>query len=80
MFAEAADAEVFRQEFGGEPMHPSEKGKGNNWSQWKKKAHICRNPKGLTILRIEYVRSRSSRFGLFRDKNQNEVCAGFSCA
>jgi hypothetical protein len=36
MFAEATDAEVFRNEFGGEPMHPSERGKGKNWSQWKK--------------------------------------------
>lgn len=24
------------QEFGGEPMHPSERGKGKRWSQWKK--------------------------------------------
>jgi hypothetical protein len=39
MFAEEADAEIFRNEFGGERMHPSERGKGKNWSQWKKGAY-----------------------------------------
>ena len=32
-FADQAHAERFMQEFGGEPMHPSERGKGKNWSQ-----------------------------------------------
>ena len=36
MFAVEEDAEVFRKEFGGETMHPSERGKGKNWSSWKK--------------------------------------------
>jgi hypothetical protein len=40
MFAEEADAEVFRKEFGGEAMHPSERGKGKNWSQWKKGTYM----------------------------------------
>jgi hypothetical protein len=33
MFAEEADAEAFKKEFGGEPMHPSEKGYGKNWAR-----------------------------------------------
>jgi hypothetical protein len=60
MFADEEHAEVFSKEFGGQPMHPSQRGKGKNWSQWKK-AQISQNPKGLTISRIEYVRSRSFR-------------------
>jgi hypothetical protein len=36
MFAEEEHAEIFRAEFGGERMHPSEKGKGARWSQWKR--------------------------------------------
>jgi hypothetical protein len=36
MFAEEEHAEIFREEFGGERMHPEEKGKGARWSQWKK--------------------------------------------
>jgi hypothetical protein len=36
MFANGEDADLFCQEFGGERMHPSERGKGKNWSQWKK--------------------------------------------
>ena len=39
MFAEEADAEVFRKEFGGEPTHSSEKGHGKNWARWKKGTH-----------------------------------------
>ena len=35
-FAEQAHAERFMQAFGGEPMQPSERGKGKHWSQWKK--------------------------------------------
>ena len=46
MFAEEADAEVFSKEFGGEPMHPSERGKGKNWSQWKKGTYMPK-AKGL---------------------------------
>jgi hypothetical protein len=40
MFAEEADAEAFKKEFGGEPMHPSEKRHGKNWARWKKGTHI----------------------------------------
>jgi hypothetical protein len=36
MFAEEQHAEVFSREFGGERMHPSEKGKGKRWGTWKK--------------------------------------------
>jgi hypothetical protein len=36
MFADEAHAEIFRAEFGGERMHPSEKGRGTKWSQWRK--------------------------------------------
>jgi hypothetical protein len=39
MFAEEAHAEVFRAAFGGERMHPSERGKGARWAQWKKAAN-----------------------------------------
>ena len=35
-FAKAAHAETFMNEFGGEWMHPSERGKGKRWSMWKK--------------------------------------------
>jgi hypothetical protein len=36
-------AEVVRVEFGGEHMHPSEKGRGTHWAQWKtsKDAGTC---------------------------------------
>jgi hypothetical protein len=36
MFAEEEHAEMFREEFGGERMRPSEKGKGARWAQWNK--------------------------------------------
>jgi hypothetical protein len=36
MFAVEEHVENFRKAFGGERMHPSEKGKGTRWSQWKK--------------------------------------------
>jgi hypothetical protein len=39
MFAEEQYAEVFSREFGGELMHPSEKGKGKRWGTWKKGAY-----------------------------------------
>jgi hypothetical protein len=44
--AEQEHAERFMQEFGGEPMHPSERGKGKRWGQWKKGTYIAkpRNP------------------------------------
>jgi hypothetical protein len=35
-FADEQHAETFMKEFGGERMHPSERGKGKRWSQWKK--------------------------------------------
>lgn len=36
MLAEEEHAEVFREAFGGDSMHPSERGKGARWAQWKK--------------------------------------------
>jgi len=45
MFADGEHAEVFSREFGGEPMHPSERGNGKNWSQWKKGTYKPK-PKG----------------------------------
>jgi hypothetical protein len=36
MFAEEEHAEIFREAFGGERMHPEEKGKGARWARWKK--------------------------------------------
>jgi hypothetical protein len=36
MFAEEEHAEVFSKKFGGERMHPSEKGKGKRWGTWKR--------------------------------------------
>jgi len=35
-FADEQHAEIFMKEFGGERMHPSERGKGKRWSMWKK--------------------------------------------
>jgi|SRR5450631_1721787 len=45
-FAEQAHAARFMQEFGGEPMHPSERGKGKHWAKWKKGTYKpkARNP------------------------------------
>ena len=45
-FAKPEHAKRFMQEFGGEPMHPSERGKGKNWAQWKKGTYKpkTRNP------------------------------------
>jgi hypothetical protein len=39
MFAEEEHAEIFRAEFGGERMHPSERGKGARWAQWRKETN-----------------------------------------
>jgi hypothetical protein len=39
MFADEEHAKIFCDAFGGELMHPSERGKGKNWSQWKKGAY-----------------------------------------
>jgi hypothetical protein len=36
MFATDEDAEIFCGAFEGERMHPSEKGRGKNWSRWRK--------------------------------------------
>jgi hypothetical protein len=41
-FAEEEHAEVFGKEFGGERMHPSEKGKGKRWGTWKKGTYKLR--------------------------------------
>jgi hypothetical protein len=35
-FAREKDAETFMRKFGGERMHPSERGKGINWARWRK--------------------------------------------
>jgi len=35
-FAEHEHAALFMKEFGGERMHPSERGKGKRWATWKK--------------------------------------------
>ena len=45
-FAKQEHADRSMQEFGGEPMHPSERGKGKRWSQWKKETYKAkpRNP------------------------------------
>ena len=45
-FAKQQHAERFMQEFGGEPMHPSERGKGKRWATWKKGTYMPkpRNP------------------------------------
>ena len=60
-FAEQAHAERFMQEFGGEPMHPSERGKGKNWAQWKK-GRIGRSRETLTTFqRIEQAGGQRSR-------------------
>jgi hypothetical protein len=36
MFAEEAEAKVCKKEFGGESLHPSEKGHGKNSARWRK--------------------------------------------
>jgi hypothetical protein len=38
MFADEEHSKIFCEEFGGELMRPSERGKGKNWSQWNKGA------------------------------------------
>jgi hypothetical protein len=38
-FARPEHADRFIKEFGGERMHPSEKGKGKNCAQWRKGTH-----------------------------------------
>jgi hypothetical protein len=35
-FADVADAEKFKQRFGGEMFNPSEKGRGRNWAHWNR--------------------------------------------
>jgi hypothetical protein len=35
-FAEKDHAEKFRQQFGGETFDPTQKGKGSNWTRWRK--------------------------------------------
>jgi hypothetical protein len=44
-FADEQHAEIFMKEFGGERMHPSERGKGKRWSMWKKGTYIAKAPK-----------------------------------
>jgi len=48
-FAEQKDADRFRKEFGGEPMHPSEKGKGQTLSAVEEGDRISRNFETLTV-------------------------------
>jgi hypothetical protein len=38
-FARPKDADRFIKESGGERVHPSEKGNGKNWAQWRKGTH-----------------------------------------
>jgi hypothetical protein len=35
-FRREEDVHAFMRQFGGERMHPSERGKGKNWAQWRK--------------------------------------------
>jgi hypothetical protein len=42
MFAEEDHAETFRARFGGERMHPSERGNGTRWARWTKGKAIKR--------------------------------------
>ncbi len=35
-FVDPADAEKFRQRFGGEMFSPDQRGKGSNWARWNK--------------------------------------------
>jgi hypothetical protein len=35
-FVEAADAEKFIKQFGGEKFDPTQRGKGSNWAKWNK--------------------------------------------
>jgi hypothetical protein len=44
-FGEEEHAIAFAKKYGGELMHPSERGKGKNWSQWKKGTYKTK-PKG----------------------------------
>jgi hypothetical protein len=39
MFADDAHAEIFREQFGGERLHPSERGRGARWARWTKGSH-----------------------------------------
>ena len=36
-FSEPADARKFLERFGGEKFDPSERGRGANWAQWRKR-------------------------------------------
>ena len=36
-FSEPADARKFMERFGGEKFDPSERGRGANWAQWRKR-------------------------------------------
>jgi hypothetical protein len=36
-FADLAHAELFRAKFNGEPFDPKDRGRGNNWFQWRKR-------------------------------------------
>jgi hypothetical protein len=35
-FADPADAEKFKQRFGGEKFNPSQRGKGRSWARWNR--------------------------------------------
>ena len=35
-FSDPADADKFRQRFGGEKFNPAQRGKGANWADWNK--------------------------------------------
>jgi hypothetical protein len=36
-FSAAADAEKFKQRFGGEKFDPNKRGRGSNWARWKRR-------------------------------------------
>jgi hypothetical protein len=64
-FGEQQHAERFMQEFGGEPMHPKEKGKGKRWAQWKKGTYKpkARNPYASAHKNVPLYGSRCSESG-----------------
>lgn len=35
-FAKEADANKFKQRFGGEKFNPNQRGRGSNWARWKR--------------------------------------------
>jgi hypothetical protein len=48
-FGEQKHADTFREEFGGEPMHPKEKGRAKRWAEWKKGTNMAKPRKSLWL-------------------------------